>query len=157
MHIFHIILLMLVLSFANCCKNKWNYWWINDEWKPMHEWYSIVTIALGIIFAGVWWIGTTTLWYFDSKYKDKIKPYRTVLDRKTSISVTENKLQNNTIESILKQRVTKITDETNITDTNLGLTYKGRNLILSGFDIPTNNMWSNKWLINKLKRFKTKK
>ena len=155
-------LIIVKLTIASDCINPWNYWWMKNVWKPLQEWYSLVTFSLAILMGACWWIGVTYLWYMHMRFNDKRKQYQKALNKKNARVAPKTKLQNYTIESFIKQKefkeehASKMWD-LNTTEIKCGNSYEGRNAILSTFGISIEDMWKDKTFLSKLRRFKSTK
>ena len=157
------VLSILALTMAEDCKKPWNYCWMNSEWKPIQEWYSLATFVLGIAFAFIWCIGVAALLYLHLRFHDQRKLYEKALNQKVDYIIPEILLHNQTNESIVnKKKQLKVADISKIWDIKTsdivyGSTFKGRNWVMSNIGISTENIWKNEAFQNKLRRINSLK
>lgn len=149
--------MLFSVTLAGQCSKPCPYCWTNSEWRPIQDWYSIVTFVLGIILAFICWVGTATLCYLHLKYFEDFSRYNRALSLKTQEKFDESKIHNQTNENIISKLkkpnaidITNVYDQETIKSTN-GATFNGRNQIISVYGIPADQIWSNDLIKNTLK------
>ena len=149
-----LVLILLSLANVDAENKKWNdicqYCWVAEMWKPKEEcntsYTLILLVVFGIIFClGLWWV---LVWYLrlyenTNKFKKAFKSHTSIDFDQFQVPV---EIKDNMKWTDAPHNTNKISNcefvpsEGNST----GVTYIGRNLVLSKLYMPIDALWIKK-------------